>query len=94
MVDPNYNGFHLYDGQHPVAVEDLVMGNQARIRYIERIVGPDGDIADEDRIEIVPVEKLEPLTRDLANLCLKSLDKIIRKCNIRKHAFNECLEYM
>lgn len=94
MVDFRHEGFHLYDGQHPVAVEEPIMGGNVRIRYIEREVGPDGDISDEDRMEIVPAEKLEPLTPALAKLCLNSLDKIVRKCNIRKHAFNECLRYM
>jgi hypothetical protein len=85
--------FYLYDGRHPVVVNKLLCGTLAEVRFIEDQTTDDGDVLPE-KVEVVEIAKLEVLTRDLAEESIRRVNRVVGMCNMRIHAFNECLRYL
>lgn len=76
--------FYVYKG-NPVTIV-RVEGETIRIRYIDRMY--------DDREDEVAETELVPLTDKLAAKYIRHIGEVIGECNMRIHAFNECLRYM
>jgi hypothetical protein len=75
--------FYIYKG-NPVAIVDI--NELVKIRHINRLY--------EDQIEEVDAKELKMLTHELAQKHIDHINNLIGECNMRIHAFNECLSYM
>lgn len=85
----NLGCFYVFENQ-AVSIKEMlgdVAGRQmVRIRHITRTKNE----AEED----VFADCLQELTPNLAKTIIKKYNKKIGECNVRIHAFEECLRYM
>ncbi len=80
--------FYLFDGR-PVTIEKILPFDGRRrveIKHVQRTL--------KGKHEEVDFDCLEELTDKLANETIAKYNRTIRECNVRIHAFNECLRYM
>lgn len=79
--------FYVYEGK-PVSIgEEPEIDGLIKITHITQFSDENGDIFREPRQEIVWVDKLQLLTKKMAN-------ELIKDYNVTIHALKNCLRYM
>jgi hypothetical protein len=81
--------FYVFENR-PVAIKEILHPVSdrlmVRIRHIQRTL--------KDKQEDVFFDCLQILTPELAEEIIEKYNRTIGECNVRIHAFNECLRYM